>query len=141
KLVGDEKRGRVIFATLCAVCHLPPQGLPMNGPDLRSITDRSKNGLFNSILDPNQSVDPSYTGYSVTLSDGTTLYGRVLSETSNGLTLRLLDGSDRQLGRREIKTLKNTGRSLMPDGLETAMGHQDLADLIGFVQNLRSDEE
>ncbi|MFT5412170.1 MAG: hypothetical protein ACI9NC_004908, partial [Verrucomicrobiales bacterium] len=42
---------------------------------------------------------------------------------------------------REIKTLKNTGRSLMPDGLETAMGHQDLADLIGFVQNLRSDEE
>ena len=113
----------------------------MNGPDLRSITDRTKDGLFSSILDPNQTVDASYAGYSVTLADGSALYGRVLSETSNNLILRLLDGSDRQLLRREIKTLRNSGLSLMPEGLEAGMNHQDLADLIRFVQTFERDDE
>jgi|TARA_B100001146_G_C15786372_1_gene266466 putative heme-binding domain-containing protein len=112
----------------------------MNGPDLRSITDRTKDGLFSSILDPNQNVDASYVGYAVTLADGTALYGRVLSETSNNLTLRLLDGTDRQLLRRDIKTLQGTGLSLMPEGLEAGMNHQDLADLIRFVQTFERDD-
>ncbi len=141
KLPVDEKRGRAVFDKLCALCHLPPNGQPMNGPDLRSITDRTKDGLFSSILDPNQSVDASYAGYSVTLADGTALYGRVLSETSNNLTLRLLDGTDRQLLRRDIKTLQGTGLSLMPEGLEAGMNHQDLADLIHFVQTFERDDK
>ena len=113
----------------------------MNGPDLRSITDRTKDGLFSSILDPNQTVDASYAGYSVTLANGAALYGRVLSETSNNLVLRLLDGSDRQLLRREIKTLHSTGLSLMPEGLEAGMNHQELADLIRFVQAFDRDDK
>jgi putative membrane-bound dehydrogenase-like protein len=140
KLPVDEKRGRAVFDKLCAVCHLPPNGQPMNGPDLRSITDRTKDGLFSSILDPNQNVDASYVGYAVTLADGTALYGRVLSETSNNLTLRLLDGTDRQLLRRDIKTLQGTGLSLMPEGLEAGMNQQDIADLIRFVQTFERDD-
>ena len=141
KLPADEKRGRAVFTKLCAACHLPPNGHPMNGPDLRSITDRTKEGLFSSILDPNQTVDASYAGYAVTLADGAALYGRVLSETSNNLTLRLLDGSDRQLLRHEIKTLQSTGLSLMPEGLEAGMNHQELADLIRFVQMFKRDDK
>ena len=113
----------------------------MNGPDLRSITDRTKEGLFSSILDPNQTVDASYAGYSVTLADGSALYGRVLSETSNNLVLRLLDGSDRQLLRSEIKTLRNSGLSLMPEGLAAGMNPQALADLIRFVQAFERDDK
>lgn len=135
KLEGDGASGAKVFQKLCAVCHLPAKGLPMNGPDLRSITDRSKEGLFSSILNPNQSVDPSYTGYTVTLANGTALFGRVLSENSTHLTLRLLDGSDQQIPRKSLKEFKSTGRSLMPDGLEAAMSHQDLADLIDFLEN------
>ncbi|MDA1045864.1 MAG: HEAT repeat domain-containing protein [Verrucomicrobia bacterium] len=141
KLPADEKRGRAVFDKLCAVCHLPPKGQPMNGPDLRSITDRTKEGLFSSILDPNQTVDASYAGYFVTLADSAALYGRVLSETSNNLVLRLLDGNDRQLLRREIKTLRNSGLSLMPEGLEAGMNHQELADLIRFVQMFERDDK
>jgi len=136
KLEGNGRNGEKVFAKLCAVCHLPPNGLPMNGPDLRSITDRTKEGLFSSILNPNQSVDPSYTGYTVTLGNGTSIFGRVLSENASHLTLRLLDGTDRQIPRNSLKEFKSTGRSLMPEGLDAAMTHQDLADLIRFLQNL-----
>ena len=134
KLTGNREKGEEIFQNLCAVCHLPAKGLPMNGPDLRSMTDRTKEGLFSSILTPNQSVDPSYAGYTVTLDNGTSLFGRILSENASHLTLRLLDGTDRQLSRKSIKALASTGRSLMPDGLEAAMSHQDLADLMIFLQ-------
>lgn len=138
KLTGHKAKGREVFDKLCAVCHLPPKGLPMNGPDLRSITDRSKEGLFSSILDPNQSVDPTYVSHTITLPDGTTLFGRVLSENTTHLTLRLLDGTDRQLSRKAIKSLQKTGHSLMPEGLEAAMSHQDLANLVSFLQGFGS---
>ena len=134
KLEGNSGNGEEVFQKLCAVCHLPAKGLPMNGPDLRSITDRTHEGLFSSILNPNQSIDPSYTGYTVTLDNGTSLYGRILSENSSHLTLRQLDGTDQQISRKSLKELKSTERSLMPDGLEAAMSHQDLADLISFLQ-------
>lgn len=134
ELDGDAARGRVVFEKFCASCHLPPEEIPMNGPDLRSITDRTAAGLFDSILDPNQSVDPSYSGYSVTLRNGSVLFGRVLTENTNHLTLRLLDGTDHQFRRSEVMDLKNSGLSLMPEGLETGMTHQDLADLIRFLQ-------
>lgn len=134
ELKGDKTTGRKVFDQLCAACHLPPKGLPMNGPDLRSITDRSKEGLFISILDPNQSIDPTYESHTVTLPDGSTLFGRILSENQTHLTLRQLDGSDRQLPRKTLKSLNKTGRSLMPEGLGSAMSHQDLANLISFLQ-------
>lgn len=109
----------------------------MNGPDLRLITDRTTEGLFGSILDPNQSVDPTYSSYSVSLNDDAALYCRVLSDSATHLRLRLLDGTDRQLRRTEIKSLKNSRLSLMPEGLKAAMSKQDLADLIRFVQNFK----
>jgi len=138
ELPANEKRGRTVFQQLCAVCHLPPKGFPMNGPDLRSITDRTKEGLFSAILDPNQTVDASYSGYSITLNNGTALYGRILSESTNHVTLRLLDGTDQQLNRKSIQSLQNTGLSLMPEGLEAGMTPQQLADLILFIQNFKS---
>lgn len=135
KLQGNKANGEKVFQKLCTICHLPEKGLPMNGPDLRSITDRTKEGLFSSILNPNQSVDPSYGSYTVTLKNGTSLFGRVLSENTSHLTLRQLDGSDQQFARKSIKALKSTGRSLMPNGLEAAMTQQDIADLILFLQD------
>lgn len=138
KLKGSPEKGKTIFGQRCSVCHLPANGQALNGPDLRAITDRRKEGLFTSILDPNQSVDPNYLGYTISLNDGSSLYGRILSETPNHLTIRLLDGSDRQLARRDIKSLTDSKLSLMPEGLEAGLTHQDLANLISFLQSFGS---
>ncbi|MDB4734883.1 lamin tail domain-containing protein [Akkermansiaceae bacterium] len=70
-------------------------------------------------------ISPSAT----TLLAGT-LFGRILSENQTHLTLRQLDGSDRQLSRKTLKSLKKSGRSFMPEGLGSAMSHQDLANLV-----------
>ena len=40
--------------------------------------------------------------------------------------------------REQIETVASTGISLMPEGLEKGLSHQDLADLINFVRSIRS---
>jgi len=39
--------------------------------------------------------------------------------------------------RDQIETVASTGISLMPEGLEKGLSHQDLADLIAFVRSIR----
>ena len=46
-------------------------------------------------------------------------------------------GIEQTIQRSNIKTTSSTGTSLMPDGLETGMSVQDMADLITFVEELK----
>ncbi|MDB4370126.1 hypothetical protein N9Z23_02425, partial [Akkermansiaceae bacterium] len=86
-------------------------------------------------------IDPTYESHLATLPDGSTLFGRILSQNQTHLTLRQLDGSDRQLSRKTLKSLQKTGRSLMPEGLESAMSQQDLANLISFLQGFGNERK
>ena len=65
------------------------------------------------------------------------VYGILKSETGNTLTFQLLDGSERQLLRANLKTLESAQTSLMPEGLEAGLSDQALADVIAFVQTLK----
>ncbi len=59
--------------------------------------------------------------------------GRVIAESGSGITLKMADNSTRDIPRSEIASLKNSGRSLMPDGLEAAISPLAMADLIAFL--------
>jgi len=50
------------------------------------------------------------------------------------LTLKLLDGSLKTVLRNQIASLQSSDFSLMPAGLEAAITHQDMADLIAFLR-------
>ena len=56
--------------------------------------------------------------------------------TSNGtaaVTITQGDGSAVTVPRAQIKRLASTGLSLMPEGLETAVTVEQMADLIAFL--------
>jgi hypothetical protein len=56
------------------------------------------------------------------------------SETGNAITLVDQQGKRHVLLRSELAELKSTGKSLMPDGLETEIPDpQDLADLLAYL--------
>jgi len=56
------------------------------------------------------------------------------AETGNSVTLLGADGKSHVLLRTDLKSLRSTGTSLMPEGLETGLSPQDVADLIAFVR-------
>ncbi|MBX7210766.1 MAG: c-type cytochrome [Verrucomicrobiaceae bacterium] len=134
-LTGDAAKGKQVFtAAGCIACHqLEGIGLPV-GPDLRSVVPHTSEKLLNSILDPSAVIEPGFAAYHCTLKSGEQLYGIVSTETSSSITMKLAGNVVRSVLRSEIKELKSTQTSLMPDGLEAVLTPQSLADLITYLR-------
>ena len=133
-LAGDATRGSAVFAKLCATCHKLGQVGNDLGPNLQSVANHPPEKLLVSILDPNASIQPGYTAYSAQLAGGEELYGIIAAETGNSIVLKLPDGKTRTLLRSNIDSLRSANLSLMPEGLESGMSQQDMADVIRFLQ-------
>jgi putative membrane-bound dehydrogenase-like protein len=135
-LAGNHERGEAIYRKLCIVCHqLGSEGSEV-GPQLASVTDKSKSALLHAILDPNASIEAKYYNYAVLTTDGRTLTGRLETETGSSITLVTATGKRETILRRDIEELKSTSKSLMPEGLEQGLSPQDMADLLQFVGKL-----
>ena len=133
-LEGNGARGQAHFAKLCATCHqLAGAGNPV-GPDLAALADKSAEFMLASIVDPNRAVEAKYTNYVADTNAGETLSGILAAETGNSVTLLSADGKSHVLLRTDLKSLRSTGTSLMPESLETGLTPQDLADLIAYVR-------
>ena len=65
------------------------------------------------------------------------LTGILSSETASSITLRQKEDKSITLLRSEIEELSSNGISLMPEGLEKEINHQQMADLILFIKNWR----
>lgn len=134
KLAGSADRGKAVFKTHCANCHkLDDVGHDI-GPNLRSLTDSKPSSLLTSILDPSAAVDGKFVTYIVLTDDGRTFTGMIASETANSITLVEKENKQHVILRTQIEEILSTGLSLMPDGLEKDITHQDFADLIFYIR-------
>jgi putative heme-binding domain-containing protein len=97
------------------------------------VKDRSAPYLLTHILDPNLAVEDRYTFYTASTNDGRALAGMLANESGNSITLLGLDGKEQMILRADIRSLVSSGRSLMPDGLESSINEQAMADLIAFL--------
>jgi putative heme-binding domain-containing protein len=132
-LPGEAERGARIFTQHCRTCHaIQGQGNRI-GPDLASVSRRPSADLLVEILDPSRNVAPDGMNYVVGVTDGRVLAGLLAGENSESITLRRADGED-SIPRSEIEELRNTGRSLMPEGFEKNLSPQDFADLLAFLK-------
>lgn len=134
KLRGDPGKGATVFANACSACHAfgKVPGRPV-GPDLAVVKDRSAPYLLAHILDPNRAVEDRYVFYTASTLDGRAVAGMVTGEAGNSISLAGLDGAEQTILRNEIRSLVSSGRSLMPEGLESAIDEQAMADLIAFL--------
>ena len=75
--------------------------------------------------------------YSVITNDGKILDGIITEETSNQITLMQPERKVTTILRTDIDEVQSRGVSLMPEGLEKKINHQQMADLISFIKNWR----
>jgi putative membrane-bound dehydrogenase-like protein len=134
-LKRNPDRGKQVFQKTCATCHrLENVGVEV-GPDLLSaLRTKTPEALLVDILDPSREVDPRFVEYLVTTTAGRVYSGLIAAETASSVTLRRAEKAEDTILRGQIDTIQATPRSLMPDGLETQLTRQDLADLIGYLQ-------
>jgi len=101
---------------------------------LATVINHPKEKLLTNILDPNADIQPGFQSYTCLLETGEILAGLLASETTNSVTIKQANGLSRSIARREIERLQCSNLSFMPEGLESAMTQQELADLLAFLQ-------
>lgn len=132
-LQGDAKRGSAVFQKVCLVCHkVRDLGVEV-GPDLTTVATKPREQLIEAIFDPNRAVEQRNAATQVTKKDKSLLVGQLVSETPGNLTLRLPGGAEILILRTDVETLKTLTTSLMPEGLESVLSAQDVADVLAFI--------
>ena len=135
---GDAKRGDKNFVDHCAVCHRGTPEKPIVGAPLENITNWNREQWVVAILDPSRTIEPKYHQYVLITKDGRTLSGLIEDRSTHDLTLVAPDGKRHEIELTEIERLKDQGVSLMPEGLETKLDAQSMADLLAYLQTLSS---
>jgi putative heme-binding domain-containing protein len=129
-LPADPTRGKKIFERECAGCHrLEDKGHDI-GPSLTTIRHRTPEEVMTHILDPNREVAPDFTQYVIATDDGRVTTGVIAAETAASITLRRAENVTEEILRQNIDEISNTGKSLMPEGLEQKIAPQEMADLL-----------
>ena len=132
-LTGDHKRGEAVYRRECLKCHrLSSREHPI-GPNLIRGSDKDPESLLVNILDPNRFVEPQYLQYVATDLKGGLYTGLLRDETATSVTLVEGDDLRNTLLRENIKEIRATTNSLMPEGLEENINHQEMADVISFI--------
>src|SRR5439155_12556131 len=129
----NQRRRSFWIETACATCHrLGDLGKDV-GPNLATIRQWSPEQALSNILDPNREVAPNFVGYTVETKDGRTLDGIIAAESAASLTIKRAEGVTETVLRRDIAQLSGSGLSLMPEGVESAVTVEQMADLIAFL--------
>ena len=130
---GDASHGKKVFETACATCHRAGDLGRDVGPNLATIRQWNPNQVLTGILDPNREVAPNFVSYTVETRDGRTLDGIIADESASSLTVKRAEGVTETVLRRDIATISGSGLSLMPEGMESAVTVEQMADLIAFL--------
>lgn len=137
---GDHARGKLVFERACITCHrFGGNGYDI-GPNLSAYGQESASAekLLISILDPNREVAPNYAAYWIDLDNGQSLTGIIDTQTPGGVTLKQPGSAEGiVILRSEIKEIKSSNLSLMPEGFEESIDAKDMADLLAFLTAIR----
>ena len=128
---GDRVNGKEVFEKNCANCHTAFGSGGKVGPELTGIGAHGAGDLLPIILDPNRAVEAAYAEWIVTTQDERSFAGVLVRDTEDGVVLRSTSG-DQSIARDEIASIRNTGRSPMPAGLES-IGAAGLRDVIAYL--------
>ena len=137
---GDPGRGRVVFDNACAKCHrLEGRGHDV-GPDLASVLHNAKDELLRNILMPNRSIAQNYESYVVETASGRILDGVLGPQTPTAITLRQEEGKEEVIPRAEIRDMRISNLSAMPEDLEKQISIEQMADLLTYLKAVKSDK-
>jgi putative membrane-bound dehydrogenase-like protein len=133
---GDIEKGKTIASNYCLACHkIGNEGIDF-GPGLTEIGDKlSKDGLFNSIINPSEGMGFGYETQLVKLKDGTEFTCIVNSKTENDLVVKLVGSGEQKIYKLAgVASVTQLDESLMP---KFPLSETELIDLVSYLETLR----
>jgi putative membrane-bound dehydrogenase-like protein len=134
---GDASKGKEVFKNVCSTCHQVKKEGVNFGPDLSEIGAKlSKEGLYTAILFPDQGISFGYEAWRIKLKDGSTAFGRIVSETEDKIDMQYMQ-QQQTVQKPEIESRTKLENSLMPSNLQSSMTEEELVDLVEYLGGLR----
>jgi putative membrane-bound dehydrogenase-like protein len=125
-------RGQKVFENACAKCHkFEGKGHDV-GPSLDG-AGRDVEYLLINVIDPNRVVGAPYFTRLVTLKSGRVESGLLAAEDETSVTLKGENDALKVIQRKDIDDITVSQKSVMPEGLTTAMKPGEFRDLVRFV--------
>ncbi len=143
-VVGDAQRGKVVYEREivgCVRCHTVGSGERKAGPDLVGMADKhARAGLIEAILAPSKSILAGYAAKEFVTTAGEAITGIVKSRADDSVELFLVDGTTRRIAKDDVAEEKNSPLSLMPKDLHASFSKSEFADLLAYLETLKSPE-
>jgi putative heme-binding domain-containing protein len=130
---GNPVAGRRVFKTLCAQCHTIYGEGGNVGPDITANGRASFDQLLSNVFDPSLVIGPQYQVTTVVTRDGRNLTGLVTEDSEQRIVVRMAGEGEEAVPRNNVKYTRVSKLSMMPEGIETLLSRQDLADLFAFL--------
>ena len=138
---GDSQRGRQVFLgakATCAACHAVGGQGGQIGPDLTKIAAiRTDRDLLEAIVFPSASFVRGFEPYVVTTKKGQTFAGVIRRETAEAIVLATGAATEARVLRADVEEMEPGKVSIMPEGLDTQLTRQELADLLAYLTSLK----
>jgi putative heme-binding domain-containing protein len=138
---GDAQRGRQVFLgakATCAACHAVGGQGGQIGPDLTKIAAiRTDRDLLEAVVFPSASFVRGFEPYVVTTKKGQTISGVIRRETAEALVLATGPATEARVLRADVEEIEPGKVSVMPEGLDTQLTRQELADLLAYLMTLK----
>ena len=131
---GNPYAGKKHFEATCVKCHtLFGRGGKL-GPDLTAYKRDDTDTMLLSIVNPSADIREGFETYLVATKDDRIVNGFLADQDGRVVVLRGTDGQNIMLPRDEIRAMKVTGRSLMPERLLSGMSEQQVRDLFAYLR-------
>lgn len=134
-LKGSPHEGEKVFQAICSNCHRYGNIGKDVGPVLTEINRKSKESIMHDILDPNAAVNTQYISHRIETKNGIIHIGVVDAENDQSVVIKKMGGEKITFDKKDISKMTSLGKSLMMEGLEGSMTHQQMADLLSYLQN------
>jgi len=133
---GNWLRGQQVFFSdeaACARCHQVRGAGGRIGPDLSNLVQRDYASVLKDIREPSAAINPDHLAYTVELKNGKMLTGVLRSGDAGQLILGDNTGKEITLNRDQIESMAPSSVSIMPQGLDKALGPEKMRDLMTFL--------
>jgi len=142
KLNGDPVRGEQVYnlssAAQCNKCH-QIKGVGKNlGPNLTQIGKKyEKAALLETIMDPSKAISHEYVTYVIETIDGQSYTGFIADKAAKQITIRTADDKQIKVDAKNVDTITQSAKSMMPELVLREVTAQDAADLLAYLMTLK----
>jgi putative membrane-bound dehydrogenase-like protein len=130
----DLAHGRALFTKTCAQCHKLFDSGSLVGPDITGANRSDLAYLLENTVDPNAVIPLEYQASILDTKDGRTIVGIAKKQDDTAVTI-VTNTETLVVPRNEVKTLRVSKLSMMPEGLLDTFTDSEIRNLIAYLRS------